>query len=162
MTDDPVERFLEWFQEAEQAGNEVPEAMTLATATADGAGQAIYAAACATCHEAGRPLPYGGVNLSLSTAINAPDARNATNTILTGLRPVPGERSPIMPPFASSMSDDQLVALLKYLRSRFSDQPAWTGLEKIVADARHTQTLALQTSAGPSNAPADPTQRDKP
>ena len=37
MTDDPVERFLEWFQEAEQAGNEVPEAMTLATATADGA-----------------------------------------------------------------------------------------------------------------------------
>src|SRR5207244_8262210 len=49
-----------------------------ATATADGAGQAIYAAACATCHEAGRPLPYGGVNLSLSTAINAPDARNAT------------------------------------------------------------------------------------
>ena len=37
MTDDPVERFREWFQEAEQAGVEVPEAMTLATAGADGA-----------------------------------------------------------------------------------------------------------------------------
>ena len=132
------------------------------TATADGTGAAIYAAACATCHEAGRPLPYGGVNLSLSTGINAPDARNAANTILAGLRPVPGERSAIMPPFASSMSDDQLVALLKYLRSRFSDQPAWTELEKIVADARLTQTAALQTSAGPANAPGDPTQRDKP
>ena len=30
--DDPIERFQEWFREAEQAGVEVPEAMTLATA----------------------------------------------------------------------------------------------------------------------------------
>jgi pyridoxamine 5'-phosphate oxidase len=34
---DPVERFKAWFREAEQAGVEVPEAMTLATASADGA-----------------------------------------------------------------------------------------------------------------------------
>jgi len=37
MTDNPVHRFQEWFREAEQAGVEVPEAMTLATAAADGA-----------------------------------------------------------------------------------------------------------------------------
>jgi pyridoxamine 5'-phosphate oxidase len=37
VTDDPIERFQEWFREAEQAGIEVPEAMTLATAGADGA-----------------------------------------------------------------------------------------------------------------------------
>jgi pyridoxamine 5'-phosphate oxidase len=37
MTDDPVERFREWFREAEQAGVEVPEAMGLATAGAEGA-----------------------------------------------------------------------------------------------------------------------------
>jgi mono/diheme cytochrome c family protein len=129
---------------------------------ADATGAAIYAAACAICHEAGRPLPYGGVNLSLSTGINGPDARNAVNIILGGLRPVQGERSPIMPPFAASMSDDQLVSLLKYLRSRFSDQPAWTDLETIIGEARHTQTAALQTSPGPHDAPADPTQRDKP
>ena len=36
MTEDPVERFREGFREAEQAGVEVPEAMTLATASADG------------------------------------------------------------------------------------------------------------------------------
>src|SRR6202040_2433355 len=29
-------------------------------------GASIYAAACATCHDAERPLPYGGVNLGLS------------------------------------------------------------------------------------------------
>jgi pyridoxamine 5'-phosphate oxidase len=37
VTDDPIERFREWFREAEQAGVDVPEAMTLATAGADGA-----------------------------------------------------------------------------------------------------------------------------
>jgi mono/diheme cytochrome c family protein len=131
-------------------------------------GAAIYAAACATCHESKRPLPYGGVNLALSTAISSPDPRNAANTVLSGVRAVEGERSPIMPGFASSMNDDQISALLNYLRVRFSSRPAWNGVENIVADARRTQTAYVQTSAGPSNAPAMPTQgnlptqRDKP
>ena len=122
----------------------------------------IYAAACATCHETGRPLPYGGVNLGLSTAISGPDPRNAANIVLSGIRPVEGERSPIMPGFANSMTNDQVSAVLNYLRSRFSNQPAWTGVEKTVEDARRTQTVFLQTSSGPRNAPADPMQRDKP
>jgi len=125
-------------------------------------GASIYAAACATCHETGRPLPYGGVNLGLSTAISGPDPRNAANIILSGIRPVEGERSPIMPGFANSMTDDQVSALLNYLRSRFINQPAWTGVKKTVEDARRTQTVFLQTSPGPDNAPADPMQRDKP
>jgi mono/diheme cytochrome c family protein len=126
------------------------------------AGASIYAAACAGCHESNRPLPYGGVNLGLSTAISAPDARNAANIVLSGVRPVEGERSPIMPGFAASMNDGQIAALLNYLRARFSNAPAWTGLEKTIEDARQTQTVFLQTSPGPHNAPADATQRDKP
>jgi mono/diheme cytochrome c family protein len=130
--------------------------------TSNAAGAAIYAAACATCHETGRPLPYGGVNLALSTTISAPDARNAANIVLSGIRPVEGERSPIMPGFAGSMNDDQIAALLNYLRARFSDKPAWTGVEKTVADARRTQTVLLQALPPPHGAPLDPTQRDKP
>jgi mono/diheme cytochrome c family protein len=129
---------------------------------ADAAGAAIYAAACATCHETGRPLPYGGVNFALSTAISAPDPRNLANIVLSGVRSVEGERSPIMPGFANSMSDGQIAALLNYLRARFGNQPAWPGVEKVVEDARRTQTVSLQTSPGPRNAPADVTQRDKP
>jgi mono/diheme cytochrome c family protein len=125
-------------------------------------GASIYAAACATCHETGRALPYGGVNLGLSTAISSPDARNVANIVLSGVRPVEGERSPIMPGFAASMDDGQIAALLNYLRARFSNQPAWTGVRKTIEDARRTQTVFLQTSPGPSNAPADPTRRDKP
>jgi mono/diheme cytochrome c family protein len=126
------------------------------------AGASIYAAACAACHESERALPYGGVNLGLSTAISAPDPRNVANIVLSGVRPVEGERSSIMPGFAASMNDDQVAALLNYLRARFSNQPAWSGVEKTVEDARRTQTVLLQTSPGPANAPADPTQRNKP
>jgi len=125
-------------------------------------GASIYAAACASCHETGKPLPYGGVNLALSTAISSPDPRNLANIVLSGVRPVEGERSPIMPGFAASMNDEQAAALLNYLRSRFSNQPAWSGVEKTVQDARRTETVFLQTSAGPRDPPADPTQRGKP
>ena len=129
---------------------------------ANTAGASIYAAACATCHESGRALPYGGVNLALSTAISSPDPRNAANIVLSGVRPVEGERSPIMPGFADSMDDGQISALLNYLRARFSNQPAWTGVEKTIENVRRTQTVFLQTSPGPRNAPADAAQRDKP
>jgi len=134
----------------------------VATANADFQGAAIYAAACATCHESGRPLPYGGIKLSLSSTISAPDPRNLANIVLTGVRPVEGERSPIMPGFAESMSDAQVAALLTYLRARFTSQPPWTDIERVVAEARRSQTAFLQTSAGVRNAPAEPSQRDKP
>ena len=125
-------------------------------------GASIYTAACATCHETGRAVPYGGVNLALSTALSSPDPRNAVNIVLSGIRPVEGQRSPIMPGFAASMNDEQISALLRFLRARFSNQPPWSGVEKTVADARQTQTVFLQPSSGPDSAPADATQRDKP
>jgi mono/diheme cytochrome c family protein len=128
----------------------------------DTAGASIYAAACANCHESGRALPYGGINLALSTAISSPDPRNLANIVLSGVAPREGERSPIMPGFAGSMNDDQLAALLNYLRARFSTQPAWTGVDLVVADARRTQLAPLQTAAAPRQSPAEPAQRDKP
>jgi mono/diheme cytochrome c family protein len=125
-------------------------------------GGRIYAAACAGCHDGSRSPPYGGIHLGLSTAINAGDPRNLANIVLSGVRPVEGERSPIMPGFATSMNDREAAALLGYLRLRFSRQPAWSDLEKTVTEARRTQTAYVRNSAGPTNAPADPAQRDKP
>jgi mono/diheme cytochrome c family protein len=148
--------------EAVIAQAKTPSAPSIQSAAANQTGAAIFAAACASCHETSRPLPYGGVNLALSTALSSPDPRNAINIVLSGVRPVDGERSPIMPGFADSMNDQQIVALLQFLRGHFSNQPAWTGVEKAVEDARRTQTALLQTSPGPANAPAEPTQRDKP
>ena len=112
--------------------------------------------------ESGRPAPYGGINLALSTAVSGPDPRNLANIVLAGVSPVAGERSPIMPGFAASMSDAQAVALLTYLRSRFSKQPAWTDLDNVVAEARRTQTASLENSAGARNASAASAERAKP
>ena len=146
-----------------ERGGVAPARSEMAAQT-NAVGSSIYAAACASCHESGRPLPFGGIKLGLSTAISSPDPRNLVNIVLSGVRPVEGERSPIMPGFAASMNDEQVSALLNYLRARFSDQPAWTGLEKSVADARRTQSSVLLTSSGPGSghASTDPAQRGKP
>jgi mono/diheme cytochrome c family protein len=126
------------------------------------AGASIYAAACANCHDSGRPVPYGGINLALSTAISSPDPRNLANIVLSGVTPREGERSPIMPGFASSMNDGQIVALLNYLRSRFSNRPAWTGVDQVVENTRRTQMPPLRTAAGQGQSHVEPAQRDKP
>jgi mono/diheme cytochrome c family protein len=115
-----------------------------AASQTDSKGAAIYAAACASCHESGRSPPYGGVNLALSTAISGSDPRNLANIVLSGVRPVAGERSPIMPGFAASMDDEQIATLLNFLRSHFSKAPAWTDVEKTVEEARRTQTALLK------------------
>jgi mono/diheme cytochrome c family protein len=128
----------------------------------DPQGAAIYAATCAGCHESGRPPPYGGINLALSSAVSAPDPRNLVNIVLAGVRPVEGERSPIMPGFAGTMNDQQIAVLVNYLRSRFTSEPPWSGLETIIQEARRTQTAYLTTSAGATSAPAGAAQRDKP
>lgn len=131
-------------------------------ANANAGGASLYAAACATCHGSDRGPPYGGINLALSSAFSGPDARNAANVVLAGIRPVTGERSPIMPGFADSMSDDQIAALLDHLRARFGNQSPWTNTADIVRDARRTQTVFLQTPPSPDNVPIDATKRDKP
>lgn len=105
----------------------------------------VYVGACATCHESGTPLPHGGLHLKLSTGTHAPDPRNVINVVLDGLPPAEGERSALMPGFRGTMSEQNLVALLQYLRGRFSDAPAWTGLDQMVRER-----LADQTTFGAS------------
>ena len=137
--------------------------VTATAAHAGSQGEAIYAGACAPCHEGGRPPPYGGINLSLSSAISSPDPRNLANIVMTGVRPVEGERSPNMPGFAASMNDAQLAALMNFLRSRFTREPGWSNVEQTIGEARRTQTAAFpETSKAPREAPADRVQRDKP
>jgi mono/diheme cytochrome c family protein len=103
----------------------------------EASGKAIFRATCATCHESDRPLPFGGANLAFSTEPSGSNPRNILNVVLWGLPPAEGARSPIMPSFAASLSDQQLTALLSYVRARFSDKPAWTNLEGDVRDAKN-------------------------
>ena len=47
-----------------------------------------------------------------------------------------------MPGFADSMTDEQIAALLSYLRARFSNQPPWSGVEKTVRCAPRADRIS--------------------
>jgi mono/diheme cytochrome c family protein len=102
-------------------------------------GAAIYAATCAACHESGRPVPYGGIRLLLSTAVSADSPRNLINVILTGLPATPGQRAPIMPGFAAALDDQQMIALTSYLRATFTRKAPWHDVATELRDARNAQ-----------------------
>jgi len=90
----------------------------------------IFAGACAQCHSETRPHgAAGAINLSLSTAVNLPDPRNAIRIVRDGLHPPAGERGALMPGFADVFSDAQIAELLAYVRARFSSAPAWSDLD---------------------------------
>jgi mono/diheme cytochrome c family protein len=119
--------------------------------TSDGpqdAGAAIYAAACASCHDAGRPLPFGALDFALSTAVNAANPQNIVNVTLYGLPPADGEASPVMPDFVGVLDDDQMAALLDFMRDRFTDRPRWTDLAELV---RRTRTREHEVSIRPAD-----------
>jgi mono/diheme cytochrome c family protein len=128
----------------------------------DGPGAQIYQAACAVCHESARPLPFGGVDLALSTGSSGPTARNLINVVLWGLPPAQGQRSPIMPGFGNALTDRQLVELLAYLRSRFSDKPPWTDVAQTIGEVRRGRPPPVHPSHGTDPAHAIISQRESP
>jgi mono/diheme cytochrome c family protein len=140
---------------------------TAQAAKVDGSGAdmggMIYQSACAVCHESGRPLPFGGMDLALSTAMQGPNPINVINVVLAGLPAAEGERSPIMPGFTGALSEAQLTDLIVYLRARFSDKGPWTDVAKHVRDAMTgNRRFATYATRGNASAPADSSQREKP
>jgi mono/diheme cytochrome c family protein len=127
-----------------------------ASAETDGeaSGEAIYRSACAPCHEGSRPLPYGGLHFSLSTAIRAPNPQNIINVTLFGLPAADGEASSVMPGFAGALTDEEIAALLAYLREEFSDRPAWEGVAEQVGRTRSGEyKVTVRPSDGIERAP---------
>ena len=112
-----------------------PASTAGAAGSADGA--VIYAGACALCHEpTGQAFSAHGINLASSKVVAMADARNLTHVILEGIDPPKASPAALMPGFGAAFTDSQVAALMAYLRSTFSDQPAWSGLEDTVRAAR--------------------------
>ncbi len=106
-----------------------------AASAIDGAN--VFTGACASCHgaapAASSPEP---VALGLTTSLNAPDPRNAIHITLEGLWPEPGAKGALMPGFAGELTDRQVIALVDYLRARFTDRPAWADVPERVKEIR--------------------------
>ena len=130
---------------------------TIATADKDGA--RIYAAACAGCHEGSAPLPFGGMNLALRIGIAGEDPTNLLHIVLDGLPAIGESQQPIMPGFRKTLSNQQLISLLTYLRSRFAGKPLWTNLQAAIRHDANTVALPLAPSEAPPQQPpqAQPT-----
>ncbi|HET6926560.1 MAG TPA: cytochrome c [Hyphomicrobiaceae bacterium] len=105
--------------------------------SADGA--IIYAGACAPCHEAtGQRFSARGIHLASSKLVTLPDARNLAHVILEGIAPPQASPAALMPGFADTLSDAQVVALMTYLRRSFSDRPSWGDVEDTVRRVRRS------------------------
>ena len=97
-------------------------------------GMEVWRDQCASCHKRG-----GGeapVSLALTTTVNAPDPRNVIHIVFDGIRPPRGALQRSMPEFGASISDADIVDLLKYIRWHFTDQPPWEDVAGHVAAKR--------------------------
>jgi mono/diheme cytochrome c family protein len=95
-------------------------------------GAAIYKGACASCHDpvGMQSLRRAAIDLSVSTALSAPNARNLIQVLHQGITPPEGERGPWMPPFAGALTARQVADLAQFLRASVG-QPAWDDVEDL-------------------------------
>jgi mono/diheme cytochrome c family protein len=106
-------------------------------AQALGLGATVYAGACASCHDLGRAVSSNGaLRLPLAVAVHDPDPRSLLRIIREGIMPPPGEPGRWMPAFGTSLTDEQLVGLLAYLRATAAGAPPWPRLEEAVHETR--------------------------
>ena len=64
--------------------------------------------------------------------MSRPDPRNLIHIIRRGIVPAEGQAGRWMPPFEGSLTDQQLAALVIWLRRQGTDEPAWNDVLKTV------------------------------
>jgi mono/diheme cytochrome c family protein len=100
-------------------------------------GASVYAASCAACHDTGRELSSNtALRLPLAVALHLPDPRNLIRIIRDGIEPPVGQPGLWMPPFEGSLTDEQLAALVMWLRRQGTDAPPWTDVARAAKQSR--------------------------
>ena len=99
-------------------------------------GAALFAGACATCHEPGAPMIQAGRPvLPLGTPFHESNPRDVIQIMLRGLSPPVGSRGPYMPAFGDMLTDRQIAEIVDYLQARYGTV-RWGDLKNEVAKAR--------------------------
>jgi mono/diheme cytochrome c family protein len=89
-------------------------------------GQTVYATHCASCHAAdGRGMPPDYPPLARNPSIQMQSAVNPIRMVLNGGFPPGTEGNPMpygMPPFAQTLSDDEVAAVVTYIRAAWGNR----------------------------------------
>ena len=94
-------------------------------ANADSSGKAVYAGACAGCHDwtgVSPVIPYA--TLTGVRSVNDPTATNVVQVILSGAHRQITDAGATMPAFGSAYSDAEIASLANYVTARFGAQPS--------------------------------------
>jgi mono/diheme cytochrome c family protein len=90
------------------------------------AGQAIYRDQCSACHGIdGRGVAMLFPSLAQSALVHASDPTTAIRLVLRGGRSVATDREPTapgMPPFGWQLNDEQVAAVLTYIRNAWQSK----------------------------------------
>ena len=106
-------------------------------------GKTVYEVHCASCHGAGgRGAPPDYPSLAQNQSIEMPSAVNAIRMVLNGGYPPGTDGNPRpygMPPFAQTLSDDEVAAVVSYIRTAWGN----SGAPVTAAEANELRTAPL-------------------
>jgi nicotinate dehydrogenase subunit B len=114
--------------------NRLEKTTATPAASASRTGFRLYQGACAVCHQVGGPPLFGSrPSLTLNSNVHAIVPDNLIQVILNGITAPVSSDLGYMPAFKDSLSDEQIVELVSYLRAQFApEKPAWTDVETVV------------------------------
>jgi len=103
-------------------------------ANIDPRGRAVYAGACAGCHDwTGVSPVLPDATLTGARSVNDPTATNVVQIILSGAHRQAADAGPTMPAFGSAYSDEEIASLANYVTARFGAQPSAVTASSIAA-----------------------------
>ncbi len=129
LTDDDVRGMAVYLKSLSQ--HSAPDASIPTVPLAEGSlllrlGQDVYGTQCASCHGAdGRGMPPHYPPLASNQSIQMASAVNPVRMVLNGGYPPGTAGNPMpygMPPFAQSLSDNEVAAVVTYIRSSWGNR----------------------------------------
>jgi mono/diheme cytochrome c family protein len=101
-------------------------------ANVDSRGKAVYAGACASCHDwtgVSPVIPYA--TLTGVRSVNDPTAINVVQIVLSGAHRHTADARADMPAFGGAYTDAEIASLANYVTARFGAQPSAVTAENI-------------------------------
>ncbi|CAI0709073.1 Gluconate 2-dehydrogenase cytochrome c subunit precursor [Serratia entomophila] len=101
-------------------------------------GARLFSGACMACHAQEKGAQMAGVRpaLALNTNLYSATPDNAIRVILDGIQHPAKAELGYMPAFRHNLSDEQIAALLDYLRQNYAGQAPWPDLQQRIGQLR--------------------------